>query len=468
MNRFNQSFLLTTRQNFLTNIKYHAFTSCSLQNTVRSHALGSVSFHRYDEYLPSSSVQKFLTVFTKRSTFTTISTNITTVHSDEIQSDNRNYELASYAFAKFSPGRSEISLDEFIYVMKEMSLDFNLSTIELERVFFQMDTNGDGLLSLEEFKNGTNNNAFAANLVDLLMNVKENDELQKNNAHLFPDELFDGTISTAEHYKIPLDDGFVGDNISIRESLDYTYHTNYTHERQKFQDYLIRKNVLLHKGLRKSDIGHINTSQQSSNLINSRKPWLVHTCGPMGAGKGWVLGWMSANDLLPLEKVSKIDPDTFKLRMPEWPKLKKKGTKAGSLTHAESCYISEIAQNVAMNNDMDVWIDGSLRDYEWYKTNFQKIRQKWPNYNIAILSITAPNDLIKTRLKGRAKETGRHVPSRLQKASYRGTEKGILELTPYVDLIANISNDEPEPILKSVSIVDSSGDWNIIKKLTSS
>ena len=41
-----------------------------------------------------------------------------------------------------------------------------------------------------------------------------------------------------------------------------------------------------------------------------------------------------------------------------------------------------------MQSDMNVWVDGSLRDYEWHATVFKKIRRKYPHYKIAILQIT--------------------------------------------------------------------------------
>ena len=80
------------------------------------------------------------------------------------------------------------------------------------------------------------------------------------------------------------------------------------------------------------------------------------------ANGGWQrlgLGWMSSNGILPLERVAKIDPDAFKLRMPEWSVYQKHSVEiAGTSTHQESSYISEIAKHIAMKNGMNVWVDG--------------------------------------------------------------------------------------------------------------
>jgi hypothetical protein len=34
------------------------------------------------------------------------------------------------------------------------------------------------------------------------------------------------------------------------------------------------------------------------------------------------------------------------------------------MTHPESSYVAEIAQHLAMQKSMDVWVDGSLQNHE--------------------------------------------------------------------------------------------------------
>ena len=115
---------------------------------------------------------------------------------------------------------------------------------------------------------------------------------------------------------------------------------------------------------------------------------------------------MSATGILQLEKVSKIDPDAFKLKMPEWKTYhdNNKADVAGSMTHAESSYVSEIAQHVAMRNSVDVWIDGSLRNHEWYEKELKRIRKRHPQYRIAIIVISAPDEMIDSNIKHRAEK----------------------------------------------------------------
>lgn len=361
-----------------------------------------------------------------------------------------------------------------------MRLDYNLGDSELRRVFDALDSDGDGRLSIDEFKLGRGDHPFTRTLVETLSGA-----CHLYSADRFRDNNFDCNLSTSEFYRAPLEDGFFGENVDIRKTLDYTYHNNYAKTRQFFQDALIKSNLLLGSG--------------------SDKPWYVLTCGPMvsviiisasltiffycfqyeqitpnimqGAGKGWILGWMSATGILQLERVSKIDPDAFKLKMPEWQVYQdnNKADLAGSMTHAESSYVAEIAQHVAMKNSMDVWVDGSLRNWQWYEKELQRIRLHHPQYRIAIIVITAPDDMIDSNIKRRAAETGRDIPEELrQGSSIKEIGLGIVKLTYLVDLVASVRNSPPakgdavsKPVLNFVSMVDRSGNWDLIRELTS-
>ena len=50
-----------------------------------------------------------------------------------------------------------------------------------------------------------------------------------------------------------------------------------------------------------------------ASTVPQVSPWIVFTCGPMGAGKGYVLSWMSRHGYFPLEDCVHIDPDHFKV-----------------------------------------------------------------------------------------------------------------------------------------------------------
>lgn len=54
---------------------------------------------------------------------------------------------------------------------------------------------------------------------------------------------FDYSMSTNDNYKNPDLTEFKGDFAAIRATLDYTYHVNYTPERQRWQDSVIKSVV---------------------------------------------------------------------------------------------------------------------------------------------------------------------------------------------------------------------------------
>lgn len=70
------------------------------------------------------------------------------------------------------------------------------------------------------------------------------------------------------------DMNFYGQFAHIRATLDYTYHCNYTHERQRFQDSIVRE--YLEEAVIKDRNGEVCTTPT--------EPWIVFTAGAMGAG----------------------------------------------------------------------------------------------------------------------------------------------------------------------------------------
>lgn len=140
----------------------------------------------------------------------------------------------------------------------------------------------------------------------------------------------------------------------------------------------------------------------------------------------------------------------------------KAGEAAGNHCHRESAYIQEIAQEVAMRKLQNIWVDGSLRDGNWFKQVFQNIRRTHPKFKIAIFEVTATEENVRSRIKKRAAATGRDVPEDLIVSSLQSVSNSIHLLTPLCDFVAKIGNDGVKPELLSYSSVDSSGNWGLI------
>jgi hypothetical protein len=120
---------------------------------------------------------------------------------------------------------------------------------------------------------------------------------------------------------------------------------------------------------------------------------------------------MSSRQIFPLADIAQIDSVLFKAAFPEWPThVATEPLAAGLHTRTESIDLVEIAQEAALRTGKHVWVDGSLRDAGWYSGVFARIRKLYPDYQLAILYVTANESQVAARVKRRAEATGRHVP----------------------------------------------------------
>jgi hypothetical protein len=293
------------------------------------------------------------------------------------------------------------------------------------------------MVSYDQFEKGVSNVALLRSIVSQLSAANQSFTISnKYNFHR----------STNDNYGV-LHREFYGPYAGIRARVDYSYHTNYTKERQEWQDRAIDSVV-----------------NRTAPVAN---PWVVYTCGPMGAGKGYVISWMSKNGIFPLEDIVHIDPDHFKELMPEWAAYMERpytAPKAGDMCHRESAFLQEIAQEIAMRSSQNVWVDGSLRDGSWFTRVFRDLRRRFPRYKLAILEVGASESVVRYRVARRAELTGRMVPEHLILESLRSVASTLELLTPLVDFVARVNNDLDVPVLRAYIRVDSRGHWGVLQK----
>lgn len=261
------------------------------------------------------------------------------------------------------------------------------------------------------------------------------------------DESYDFDRSTAENYGSE-ENNLVGDFVDIRETLDYSYHPFYDTRRQLLQDQLL-KNVI-------------------SSGRRQAAPWIVFTAGAMGAGKSFTIRWMNQNEYFPLSDIVQIDPDQFKSAMPEWRDyIHNSPLDAGSKTHLESGFLVEIAQEKLLSESKNIQVDGSLRDYKWYQIVFQKIKERYPHYNIAILYIYASKESVYRRVEARSRVTGRHVPKESIDQSLEQVPFSVEQLKPYCDFVAYIENEGEPKLINYYDQLHPTGaknpSWSLVK-----
>jgi predicted ABC-type ATPase len=251
---------------------------------------------------------------------------------------------------------------------------------------------------------------------------------------------YDYTQSTQHNHTICDPDAqqsaATGQFAEIRSRIDTKYHGIYTAERQELQDSLVAHTL---------DDGGLSHHQ----------PWLILTAGPMGAGKSHVVGWMQENEYFLEDQVVHCDPDVFKAALPEWSEyVARDRLSAGTLCHRESGMLVEIAMEASLARGMHCWVDGSLKDGEWYRHVILDVQARFPKYAVAILEVTASADEIFERVRKRAIETGRDVPREEVLDSIERVPASVAKLIDLVSFSAIIDNSAVTPVLKKYCNAD--------------
>ena len=244
---------------------------------------------------------------------------------------------------------------------------------------------------------------------------------------------YDFKLSTRENCASSQDVTITSEFADARALLDSTHHGFYIKSRQEWQDRLIKS---------------MFCEQESTG---SPLPWLIFTCGSMGSGKSFVRRWMSENDyLVKWNRVLVLDPDEIKHKMPEWQgHLAHNVSTAGSCCHEESVLLQEIALFRATANSLDVCVDGSLRDWLWYKDVFLGIRKMHPQYRIAIVAVHVERETASRRCKHRFAREGRAIPQNVFESSLNATSISLGILGPMADAVIHVSNnvDDEDPVI---------------------
>lgn len=251
---------------------------------------------------------------------------------------------------------------------------------------------------------------------------------------------------------------FEGKYKSIRSSLDYTYHRNYTPKRQLLQDSIITHILQKH---------NVNiTDSDGNSCISPRNPWIVFTAGAMGSGKSYTIRHLAAKDRFPLESFVTVDPDEIRRLLPEFELyLDHSPEMAGEHTRKEAGFIAEILTQIALVAGRNVLVDGSLNDSDWYRNYFNILRRDHGNGNnlrIGILHITAPREAVFERAKMRSKITRRVVPRHRLEETLEKVPQSVKTLAPLVDFLAELHN---APHADDIELVSNSLNWNSFRSV---
>eukprot|EP00035_Acanthoeca_spectabilis_P031939 m.16398 g.16398 ORF g.16398 m.16398 type:complete len:309 (+) comp5044_c0_seq1:182-1108(+) len=268
--------------------------------------------------------------------------------------------------------------------------------------------------------------------------------------------VYDYMKSTAENHQATGSDAdrpFTGRYGECRSGMDHSYHGRYTVERERLQDSLLDR-VLntsassLHGGPSAQDVKPTNCTK--------RRPFIVFMAGGMGSGKTHMLRWANKKGYFDTMRYVYVDPDRFKCRLPETEEyIRRDPTTAGSMTHAESAYLAEIAQEAALQQCKNVLVDGSLRDWRWYTDVFAAIQRDRPHYRIAIIKVTCRRETMHQRAATRGEKTGRVVSKELLDESRDAADASVEKLTRFCEYVFEIDSEGRDPVVTGIIAQDS-------------
>ena len=154
---------------------------------------------------------------------------------------------------------------------------------------------------------------------------------------------------------------------------------------------------------------------------------------------GYILQWLAAKGLLPLERFVIVDPDAIRTWLPEWHGLvAQNASTAGYRTQREVGSLAEILTTWALDNGRSVVIDSSLRDAAWHAEYFTALRRLYPRVRLAILHVTASYPTLRARVTRRAVKEGRMVPDAVLQDAWDRIPAAVTALTPYCFSLATL------------------------------
>lgn len=242
--------------------------------------------------------------------------------------------------------------------------------------------------------------------------------------------LFDWTLSTVANYGTQQPVDFVESFLHIRRTRDYDFHYYYPDFRQRTQNTIIERFLGLDLPARVAN------------------PWIVFTAGAMGAGKSYVMHTLHRANLCNLEGRVYVDMDQIREMLPEYDHYVRDDQEclkdpqaclvetAGDLTQVESGYIQEILLEAALERGKQIVVDGSMHNAGWWKSQLKDIKQRYPEYRVAILEIVTAWEDVERNIEERYNKTGRMVPLHTVKISWNEVPEFVADLSESEDVDA--------------------------------
>jgi len=192
-------------------------------------------------------------------------------------------------------------------------------------------------------------------------------------------------------------------------------------------------------------------------IVACEKPWVIALGGGPGSGKGTVLSWLQANDIVPKKPVvGKVDCDAIRTKLPAWvaavgdasqrPDRKAEIMEKGRAdTQVLAGKIAERAAKLCLDQGKNFVFDSTLRNLEWTKFMLAEWRR---SHRVCVIFIDTELDITQRRVQQRYEATGRPVQPEFVLSCHKDSRSVAAEIEKeaqnknMVDLFVRIKNDK--------------------------
>ena len=130
--------------------------------------------------------------------------------------------------------------------------------------------------------------------------------------------------------------------------------------------------------------------------------------------------------------------------MPEYVRRNKRT--AGEMTQLEAGAIAEIVSEEAFKRGLNVWIDSSMRNADWWSLELDRLKRTYP-HRLCILYVTADWEAVQAREQRRGEQTERRIPPDVLRSVFNAVPKAIQQLSHFVDECIHVDNNVRLPTL---------------------
>jgi hypothetical protein len=223
----------------------------------------------------------------------------------------------------------------------------------------------------------------------------------------------------------------------LQRLIDHMYHDKYSDARTALHDSIIDS----YFKDRPTTFNITHRTAISDSIFEMDIPLIIFMSGCYGAGKGHVLRRMHGENKINLDKFIYVDFDKIRTMLPEYMEyVRADPWTAGQMTGKESGYIAELIVLHALNQSMNIIVDGSLNDSQWYGDYFTSIKSMHPGYALYIIHVSAEWVDVLERNMIRAEQTKRCIPLQLLKQIFANSTESFDKLKYLADQYIEIHN----------------------------